>query len=301
MDQRLYLTDDAAIELLESLPMVLKPVHVQRSTEGGDHIVWTVNENFILRVPAHQQTNIESLRREKAVLELIQQSIPYELRKVVPIALYLGTANGGWRYGLYKKVEGISVEHMSQRVTAETEKDLAKFLQALGHLDICAAQEIGVPHSEDVNQQDLSRRALKAWNRIKGNRQLGDLAKLDIQKYMASPLLADGSEAVLSHADLKGEHIFIDPTAGKLTGIIDWGDTQVAQPGIDIGGLAISIGALAAVRVGAMAGISDAAVQRGLRGARCESIVLLDKVMNEGDDSPEWLVRRQLERALEGL
>jgi hypothetical protein len=50
-----------------------------------------------------------------------------------------------------------------------------------------------------------------------------------------------------------------------------------------------------------MAGISDAAVQRGLRGARCESIVLLDKVMNEGDDSPEWLVRRQLERALEGL
>jgi aminoglycoside 2''-phosphotransferase len=50
-------------------------------------------------------------------------------------------------------------------------------------------------------------------------------------------LLADLAEAsfrpTLIHGDLGTENMLIDPTSAKLTGILDWGYTQVSDPALE--------------------------------------------------------------------
>lgn len=318
MSDQLHITDADAVRLLESLP-VPQPVRVRRSAEGGEHIVWFVNEDMILRVPALQSAELERLRREKDMLDMLRAEADLhapEVRDALPEILQLGVAaqgdggGGGWPYALYRRAPGVSVEEVPGAVTTETERGLAAFLALLGRPSVQqAASRLGVPRGEDVHEGDLTSDALRAWRRLRENNQLGDLSDMDLG-YLTAATATPEPEAsaeqeeqlVFSHADLKGEHIFIDAFTGRLTGIIDWSDARAAaHPGTDIGGLAISIGAAAAGRVGAGAGRSPGAMRRGLRVARCEAVVLLDAVLNGGDDSPEGLVRRQLGRVLEGV
>ncbi len=43
-------------------------------------------------------------------------------------------------------------------------------------------------------------------------------------------------EPVLAHNDLWYKHIYHDPSTGKLTGIIDWGDIEITDPAKDFYG-----------------------------------------------------------------
>ena len=40
---------------------------------------------------------------------------------------------------------------------------------------------------------------------------------------------------MLIHGDLGAEHVFVD--AGRITGVIDWGDAAIGDPGLDHGRL----------------------------------------------------------------
>ena len=318
MSDQLHITDADAVRLLESLP-VPQPVRVRRSAEGGEHIVWFVNEDMILRVPALQSAEPGPLRREKDILDMLRAEADVhapEVRDAIPETLQLGVAaqkdgRGGWSYALCRRAAGVSVEEAPGAVTAETERGLAASLALLGRASVQeAASRLGVPRGEDVHEGGLTSDALRAWRRLREKNQLGDLSHMDLEGYLTAATATPKPEAaaeqeeqpVFSHADLKGAHIFVDAVTGRLTGIIDWSDARAAaHPGTDIGGLAISIGAAAAARVGGGAGRRPGAIRRGLRVARCEAVVLLDAVLNGGDDSPEGLVRRQLGRVLEGV
>ena len=48
--------------------------------------------------------------------------------------------------------------------------------------------------------------------------------------------------AVLCHADLKGEHIFVSEDGTRITALIDWADATVADPAVDFAGLAVWLG-----------------------------------------------------------
>jgi aminoglycoside phosphotransferase (APT) family kinase protein len=47
---------------------------------------------------------------------------------------------------------------------------------------------------------------------------------------------------VLSHADLKGEHIIVSERADAVAGVIDWSDATITDPLLDFAGLAIWLG-----------------------------------------------------------
>ncbi|KAJ6441096.1 transferase [Purpureocillium lavendulum] len=332
MSDRLQLSDAEVVRLLESLS-VPQPVRVRRSAEGGEHMVWFVNDDMVLRVPAAQGADLEPLRREQGLVDLLRAEAAMhapELTDALPEVLQLGIAEqqdgigGGWPFALCRKAAGVSVEEAPWAVTAATERDLAAFLALLGRDSTReAALKFGVPlvvvgedeDEDEVLDGDLADMALKAWRRLRATNELGgDLANIDLEGYLGAATAAvytmDEKEPVFAHADLKGEHIFVDAATGRLTGVIDWSDARAgADAGTDVGGLAISIGARAAERVVAAAAAAagagrsrdDAGVRRGLRAVRCEAVVRLDAVLRGADDSPEPLVRRQLARALEGL
>ncbi|KAK2595282.1 hypothetical protein QQS21_006997 [Conoideocrella luteorostrata] len=303
MDNAAKVPDASALQLLESLPQVLKPVRLQRSSEGGEHIVWIVNDSLVLRLPV-EQTDTSTLLREKQLLDLIRKD--GGIARLIPWCVGIGSwpSCRNWQYALYHKVEGISVEHAPEAVTNMTEDDLVAFMTSLKKAPVEEARKMGVPTGETVNDDQLIVAALGALRRLEANDQLQASAlrkvKLVVPMNRHDLDTSTSTEQVLTHADLKGEHIFVGRD-GRVTGIIDWSDAQIGCPSFDISGLAISVGARMAARVARRVGYSAGIVSRGLLMARSNSLVYLDEVMNAGSDYPEWLIRRQLERACEDV
>lgn len=113
-----------------------------------------------------------------------------------------------------------------------------------------------------------------------------------------------GETNVFLHDDFTGERILLktsDVDNGALAGEFDWSDAAIGHVAVDVGGLSISLGQRMAKRVVANAGVCYTAIVRGVATAMCDAVINLHDHFN-GDDrhSPEWLLRRQFQRAFEG-
>ena len=165
-------------------------------------------------------------------------------------------------------------------------------LRELRAVPVADARAVGVRPHPPIQWEELRRRAADAVVR------LAAAGEVDV----APPGVAgwdEPSDGVLLHADLKGEHVLVDET-GSVTGVLDWTDAAIGDPAIDVAGLAITVGAAAAVRSSAVTGYDAAVHERGVFLARCETLIRLDDRLRGLDDSPLPLLRRQFERAWEG-
>lgn len=121
-------------------------------------------------------------------------------------------------------------------------------------------------------------------------RKLANLKDLDRPSY----------KPVLLHADLCGEHIFVNEADGALQGIVDWSEARVGDPCIDIAGISLAVGRNMAMRIGLKAGYSMYTVEKGLLLGMCWAIVdLCDRICGR-DSTPELVLRSQFKRAFEG-
>ncbi|KAJ2972594.1 hypothetical protein NQ176_g7067 [Zarea fungicola] len=299
------ITDNDVYCLLYSVNEIPKPItQLERSGEGGEHVVFIVNDGFALRIRADGLDDGSLVREKKLwdILGLLKPESP-----ILPICLGIGifgSESANYPYGVYQKLGGVSVEASPQSVTHATEVDLAAMLLLLKRTPVDAVRVIGVCDAEPVNLNELRCRADKAWQRLRKGGHAEDLRHdVDIEEALQQPegVALAAYRPVLLHADLKGEHIFIDANTGHVRGVIDWSDACIGHPSVDIHGLAISIGTTAATRVARIAGYSEDIVARGIFTARCYSIICLDAILDETDDSPEWLVRLQLQKSLEDI
>ncbi len=302
MSENSEITDDAIVRFLAALENVPKPIgQIVRSGEGGEHLVWIIDDVLVLRVRADGQDST-LLIREKELGDVLKSTESEST--VLPECLEIGMLDEGTRpYGLYRKLAGVSIEASPQSVNGTTEENLAQFLLLLKKTPTENARAIGVGDAEQqADFAALRAQARKAWQWLRDNHQLDILARdVDIDQALHLSAAAEAARhaPVLLHADLKGEHIFVHPDTGHLTGVIDWSDACIGHPSIDVGGLTLSVGAATAARIASYAGYDGHVVARGAFTARCESIICLDAILHGDDDSPEWLVRRQLQRALE--
>ncbi|EFY85085.1 hypothetical protein J3459_006778 [Metarhizium acridum] len=298
---RLCVSDSEALVLLQSLPHVPQPVHIRRSSQGGEHLVWTVNDALVLRIPA-DQSNAEPLLRERRLLDLLRRND--KIAPVVPPCIDVGVWNPhGWQYALYHKATGVSVESDPQAVTNATEDDLVELLVGLRGVGVGDALGVGVPEGDEVDFEKLRGNARAALDVLQKSQQLMELGEVVSLEKLDAPWfvrLGGSMRRVLSHADLKGEHVFLD-AAGRVTGVIDWSDAQVGCPSVEVAGLAVAVGARMAARVAKRAGYEADIVCKGVIMARCNGVVCLEAILRGADDSPECLVRRQLGRAFEEL
>ncbi|KAM3511873.1 hypothetical protein MY11210_004491 [Beauveria gryllotalpidicola] len=306
MSQHGEITNETIMHFLATVDKVPKPIRqIVRSGEGGEHLVWIINDAFVLRVRADEQDST-LLIREEALWQVLKSIEPGST--VVPICLEIGVWDEVKRpFGLYRKLPGVSIEASPQSVNAATESDLAHMLLLFQKTPIQQARAAGLVDAEPLVLSELRQRARAAWQQQqRSSRNKGHLENLlprgedmDQALHISEADSDAPHEPVFLHADLKGEHIFVDPDTGRLAGVIDWSDACVGDPAVDIHGLAISVGAAAAARIAAEAGYGCGVAARGVMMARCDSLICLDAILHQDDDSPEWLVRVQLQRALE--
>lgn len=293
--------DESIARLVATLDSVPKPIErIVRSGEGGEHLVWTINDAFVIRVRADVQNNT-LLHREKELWDILRSIRPDA--RAVPTCVEIGSLEDRKRpYGLYRKLSGVSLETSPQSANAATEDDLCELLLLLKETTVEKVRAIGVEEdAEAIDLAALRNTARTGWQRLRDNGHFKTLRETDIDQtlHLSESAETTSHEPILLHADLKGEHIFVDPETGRITGVIDWSDACIGHPSVDIHGLAISVGAAAAARIASNAGYNGDVIARGVFTARCDSVICLDAILHDGDDSPEWLLRRQLQRALE--
>ncbi|QDY77345.1 phosphotransferase family protein [Streptomyces qinzhouensis] len=262
---------------------------VRRVAEGGEHATWFIGGDRVLRLAVDEDVTRRQ-RREIALRDALRGRLPVP----VPGSLASGEWAPGLSYTLDNRLPGVSAEE--RPVSGAGELDLSGMLAALRSYaptdtDIAA---IGLPREPVREPAGLREAALRAARELAADPTLDPglvLRRLDTAPPPAAP-----DTAVLLHNDLKGEHLLIGDDGG-VTGVLDWTDAALGDPAEDIAGLALSIGAPAAVRAAALASYGPEVCLRGLWLARCDTLVRLADRLCGSDDSPLPLLRAQRRRA----
>ncbi|WP_326687106.1 aminoglycoside phosphotransferase family protein [Streptomyces sp. NBC_01795] len=260
----------------------IEPVH-----EGGEHATWRVGDRYVLRLAPDRAASARQ-RREAA----LREAVAAKLSVPVPRSAATGEWDEGRTYTLDLAPAGESAEQ--RPVPAAGERDLAALLSGLADFPVREAEALGVPRTAARQVTAVWTGAERARGAVRGRE--AEFAALRRLETVCPATPAAGTPTALVHHDLKGEHLLLTP-AGRVSGVLDWTDAVLGDPAEDIAGLALSIGATAALRVAANAGYGTGMCARALQLVRCDTLVRLAARLAGVDDSPLPLLRTQRARA----
>ncbi len=212
-------------------------------TDGYDSVVLIVNDECVFRFPRRAAVATQ-LAREHRLLPELAKTLP------IPIPSFEFIWDNPQPYGHpfvgYRKLAGEPMD-IAQLTTAQQVQaagQLAAFLTALHRFPVARAKELmGEAHSAaswhqslyqlyaDTQQKviplllpDLQQQTIALWEGFLGNDA----------NWQFTPRLI--------HADLGPDHILYDAARAKISGIIDWGDSEVGDPAMDFSGLLYDYG-----------------------------------------------------------
>ncbi|MEU4167739.1 aminoglycoside phosphotransferase family protein [Streptomyces sp. NPDC026665] len=260
--------------------------------ERGGHFTWWVGRRHVLRLARDREASLRQ-RRELRLRDLVRPLVG----GIVPMSVAQGEWTSGLSYTLDTKVPGVSGEE--QAVSALGEADLADLLTGLREVPVRQAETLGVPRTPPRSLEALRAAAVRAAGRLPAEEF--DPARFDqLAAPAAAQLGAQPGAAVLVHHGLLGEHLVVSPD-GRVRGVLDWTGAVTGDPAEDIAGLALAVGAPAAVRAATLAGYGARPCLRGLWLARCDTVIRLADRLH-GDDSGQLpLLEAQLARAWESI
>ncbi|MFF1637847.1 aminoglycoside phosphotransferase family protein [Streptomyces sp. NPDC058246] len=267
--------------------------HVRPVAEGGEHATWWVGTRHVLRLARDRDASARQ-RRELRLRDLVRPHIGVP----VPVSVAHGEWASGLSYTLDTRLPGASAE--AQPVTAVGEADLAALLTGLRDVPVRQAETLGVPRTAPRSLETLRTAAVRAAEELAGADEFDPARLAQLNAPAAGQLGAQPGAAFLVHHGLKGEHLVVG-TDGRVRGVLGWTGTVIGDPAEDIAGLAIAVGAPAAVRAATLAGYGARPCLRGLWLSRCDTVIRLADRLQGRDDSPVPLLETQLLRAWEAI
>ncbi|CAL9403383.1 aminoglycoside phosphotransferase family protein [Streptomyces sp. enrichment culture] len=237
----------------------------------GGAATWWVGARHVLRLARDREESARR-RRETRLRDLV--------RPHVPVALPAAVAQGEWAPGLLCTLDtglpgGTAEEHT---VSAVGETDLAGLLTGLREVPARQAETIGVPRVSPRSLEALRRVAGEAAERLAAADEFDPVRLRRLTPPAAVQLAAQSGTAVLVHHALTGRHLVVGAD-GRVRGVLGWDAAVVGDPAEDIAGLALAVGAPAAVRAATLAGYGARPCLRGLWLARCDALVQLAEAL----------------------
>ncbi|MFF1763323.1 aminoglycoside phosphotransferase family protein [Streptomyces sp. NPDC058249] len=266
---------------------------VRPVAEGGEHATWWVGTRHVLRLARDRDASARQ-RRELRLRDLVRPHIGVP----VPVSVAHGEWASGLSYTLDTRLPGASAE--AQPVTAVGEADLAALLTGLRDVPVRQAETLGVPRTAPRSLETLRTAAVRAAEELADADEFDPARLAQLNAPAAGQLGAQPGAAFLVHHGLKGEHLVVG-TDGRVRGVLGWTGTVIGDPAEDIAGLAIAVGAPAAVRAATLAGYGARPCLRGLWLSRCDTVIRLADRLQGRDDSPVPLLETQLLRAWEAI
>ncbi|MEU3100432.1 aminoglycoside phosphotransferase family protein [Streptomyces griseoflavus] len=264
---------------------------VRPVTEDG--ATWWVGNRHVLRLAPNREVSARR-RREARLRDLV--------RPHVPVALPAGVAQGEWAPGLLCTLDtrlpgGTAEEHA---VSAVGETDLAGLLTGLREVPARQAETLGVPRVSPRSLDALRRVAAEAAEQLAAADEFDPVRLRRLTPSAAVQLAAQSGTAVLVHHALSGRHLLVGAD-GRVRGVLGWDAAVVGDPAEDIAGLALAVGAPAAVRAATLAGYGARPCLRGLWLARCDALIQLSGALAVRPAPPLRPPRLRLRRAWEPI
>ena len=127
----------------------------------------------------------------------------------------------------------MAVLETSRSNRKDAAKQLGAFLSSLHSFPISEARSLGL---EEGDSSVWKRRVAKEIFIERADELNSEVREIFARWIGRSEGTDHSFEPVLAHDDLWYKHIYHDPSTGKLTGIIDWGDIGITDPAKDFYG-----------------------------------------------------------------
>lgn len=209
----------------------LIPVSIAELGKGFDNTVFIVNDVYVFRFP-RREIAVQLLNIENQLLPLLVS----RLNIAIPEPIFFGhaTKDYKWPFTGYHHVKGESPGVLSNNIRNSSAAPLALFLKELHQFPIEQAEKMGVPYDRFERMNIRKRKEMLVSNITKAaDLQLveEDHAALEWLYTMKEPQL--DTPITLVHGDCHIRNILVN-NEGVISGIIDWGDTHLGNPAIDL-------------------------------------------------------------------
>jgi aminoglycoside phosphotransferase (APT) family kinase protein len=224
---------DLARSLIEAQFPALAPARAEPLGAGWDNAAFRVNGSYVFRFP-QRQLAVPFLETETRVMPAVAPRLPL----AAPAPLFVGRPAGGypWPFAGYARIPGRTAcaANLDEGQRAAAAEPLGRFLAALHAFPAADAARAGAG-PDTLGRLDLPRR--RPWAR----ERLADLAArglvADVRPFTAlldaAPPTCEPRADTLVHGDLYARHLLVDE-AGRLDGVIDWGDVHLGDPAVDL-------------------------------------------------------------------
>jgi aminoglycoside phosphotransferase (APT) family kinase protein len=206
-------------------------VKISEIGKGFDNTVFLVNDTYVFRFP-RKEVAVQLQSIENQLLPLLVN----EISMSIPEPIFFGkpTEWYKWPFTGYHLVEGKSLGSLPDEVRHLSAGKLALFLRELHQFPISQAELMGIPHDRFERMNIPKRKEILLENIKKANElHLIDDVSLALDWLNSLESIKLDSPLTLVHGDFHIRNILVDDQ-GVVSGVIDWGDTHLGHPAIDL-------------------------------------------------------------------
>ena len=224
----------SARKLIEKCFPKIKVNHTRQILTGWENLVLEVNGEHVFRFPKSK----ESENRLKNEIQILPR-----LRKYLstPVPDYTFVWKGGrkyWRwFGGYPMLQGIRITRrtLSRESLRGVAEQISEFLNELQAAKILS-NEVPIPKYSKKEWLEAER---LQYNKIRKTvyplLSVGIRARSELFWHQLLAYLAQSDfKPTLLHGDLSTENILFDPESWMITGVLDWGYSQVSDPALEL-------------------------------------------------------------------
>jgi aminoglycoside 2''-phosphotransferase len=200
---------------------------------GTGSVAYLVDGAWVFRFPMTDNAR-RTLRRELALLGALGPALPLP----IPAFEHVARAGEGPHFVGYRRLPGVPLTADAIDALPAARQDsapagLAAFLEALHRFPVEQARAAGVASERISGGYHPTQRALidELAPRLDAHERARLHATFDRYETEFEP---ERVPPALLHSDLKPAHVLYDRDAGRIGGVLDWGDVSVGDPDFDL-------------------------------------------------------------------
>lgn len=224
---------DLARILIQEQIAYLKIDSIVYFGQGFESTVFLVNKKYIFKFP-RRAVSVGFLQQEIRILKVYQDYLPIE----VPAPLFVGTPSlrYTWPFAGFSFVAGDSADFftLTRQERADLAVPVAQFLKSLHSIPISIGKKLNIG-VDPIGRLDFKVQHPLALSLLEKVANLHLFKECGVLYSMLMQLkdidISDSS--VLVHGDLYARHLLLNENK-QLVGVIDWGESYIGNPAVDL-------------------------------------------------------------------